>query len=199
MTTLLTDCSNEVFDQVQHVLGEFTDLKGDFHLQRPQLKVKDRQSGQIVETITNHVPDLVFTTARLSNPLAQKNASVLYRFRQGQPFPGEPALSWTINGEKGEIRLIAQDGTTLHAMAYTGPVTVELHDFATDKVNKVEWAWEDWQEDLPFIARSVAQLYENYAAGNKVPTFQDALKRHEQLEDMLSTWKSRGEKNDRII
>jgi hypothetical protein len=180
-----------VFDQIQHVLGEFTDLKSEFHLQRPQVRVKDPQSGQIVETITNRVPDLIFTTARLAeSPTAQRNASVLYRFRQGQPFPGEPALSWTINGEKGEIRVVAQDGTSLHATAYNGPVTIELHDFATDKVSKVEWAWESWQEELPLVARSVALLYENYAAGNKVPTFQDALKRHEQLEQALSTWKA---------
>lgn len=139
--------------------------------------------------LTSNVPDLIITTATLESPQSQKGASTLYRFRRGQPFPGEPALVWSINGEKGEIRLVAQDGTTLHASAYSGPVTIELHDYATDKVQIVEWSWEKWQEELPIVARSVGQLYEDFAEGKQVPSFKNALTRHEQLEALLSASK----------
>lgn len=176
--------SSEVFDQVQHVLGDFLNLQGHFHLQRPQVKIRGTD-----QELTSTVPDLIITTANLpATEQTQKDASVLYRFRRGVPFPGEPALVWTISGEKGEIRLIAKDGTALHASAYSGPVTIELLDFAEDKVRAVDWAWEDWQEELPVISRSVAKLYEHYADGGRVPTFDDAVKRHEQLEGALSTW-----------
>lgn len=173
-----------MFDQVQHVLGEFLNLQGHFHLQRPQVKIRGTD-----KELTSTVPDLIITVANLApTSRTQKDATVLYRFRRGLPFPGEPALVWTIAGEKGEIRLIARDGTTLHASAYAGPVTIEVHDFAEDKVRAVEWSWEDWQEELPMITRSVAKLYERYANGESVPTFKDAVARHEQLESALSTW-----------
>lgn len=179
-----TDTEAKVFDQVQHVLGEFVDFKGHFHLQRPHVKIQGTETE-----LTPTVPDLFITTARLaSTPTTQKDAAVLYRFRRGLPYPGDPALVWTIAGEKGEIRLVSKDGTALHASAYSGPVSIEVHDFAEDKVHVVEWAWEDWQEELPMVAKSVAKLYDNYAAGESVTTFEDALSRHEQLEGALSTW-----------
>lgn len=118
---------------------------------------------------------------------------MLFRFRRGQPFLGEPPLSWTINGEKGEIRLQAFGGSSLHAGSYDAPVTIEIHDFATDQVQKIEWGWQSWQEELPVVGRSVGLLYERFADGvaEGQPTFETALVRHEQLAKVLAGWEGK--------
>ena len=156
------------------------------------IKLKDLQTQEIVGTVKSNVPDLVIVAGTLSqSDITQKNASFLFRFRRGQPFAGEPDLVWTINGEKGEIRLVAPSGAALHANASTDDLTIEIHDYETDKVESVEWSFEDWQTELPLFARNTGKVYDVYAAGEgPVPTFGDALVRHEQLEGMLSGWTS---------
>lgn len=137
------------------------------------------------------MPDLIVISGNLpESKFAEKDASVLTRFRRGQPFPDEPPLVWTVNGERGELRLIATGGTTLHASAYSAPVTIELHDFETDKVEQVSWDWETWQAELPMISRSIGMVYERLANGDNtgIASFEDALVRHRQLEGFLSNW-----------
>ncbi len=188
----LADPFFQVFDFVQHTLGEALDLQGRLQLQRQSVKVRDPAADNaIVETVTSDVPDLIVATATLQeSATVQGGATLLIRFRRGQPFPGEPALVWTVNGEKGEIRIVSRGGTALHANAYEDEVTFERHDFETQATETVEWGWEPWQEELPAVARSVGALYEALAEGDEAqyPTFEDALRRHEQLEGMLSAW-----------
>ncbi|KPM41812.1 hypothetical protein AK830_g4754 [Neonectria ditissima] len=179
-----------VFDQVQYVLGEINDLRTRVQVQRPNVRIRDPATNKVIETIKSDVPDLVFSAGTLAaSSTAQDGASVLLRFRRGQPFRGDPALVWTINGEKGEIRLVAQDGTALHANAYSGPVTIEVDDFETNQVEAVEWEWEGWQEELPLVSRSVAAVYDAFAEGgnNSIASFGDALVRHKQLTGLLDS------------
>ncbi|GFP59893.1 galactose/lactose metabolism regulatory protein GAL80 [Trichoderma asperellum] len=180
-----------LFDQVQHVLGDLQDLKSRLQLQRPNVLLRNPSTKEIVETVKSNVPDLVIIDGTLPpSQIAADRASVLFRFRRGQPFLGEPPLSWTINGEKGEIRLQAFGGSSLHANSYDAPVTIEVHDFATDQVQKIEWGWQSWQEELPVVGRSVGLLYERFADGvvEGQPTFNTALVRHEQLARVLAGW-----------
>src|SRR5690349_20134789 len=96
-----------VFVIIQGVLGDLAALKGDFHLQRPETKLTD-PNGNVVRTVKPDVPDLIQVSGKWNeSPLTQHNATLHFRFRRGQPFPGDPALEWTINGEKGEIRIIS--------------------------------------------------------------------------------------------
>ncbi|CAM1508617.1 Fc.00g054650.m01.CDS01 [Cosmosporella sp. VM-42] len=180
-----------LFDQVQHVLGELVDIRPHLQLQRPHVKIRDPATNEVTETVKSDVPDLILATASLAgSENTQDSASVLLRFRRGQPFKGEPALVWTINGEKGEIRLVNQGGTTLHAGGYSQPVTIDVHDFETDEVKSVPWEWQDWQNELPDVARSVGAVYERFAEGDdkNVPSFEDALVRHKQLNEILASW-----------
>ncbi|KAM5350660.1 hypothetical protein ACJ41O_007165 [Fusarium nematophilum] len=180
-----------LFDQVQYVLGDITNFKSRLHLQRPNIPIHDPAAQQITETIASNVPDLIFATGTLpESPTSQPGASVLLRFRRGQSFPGEPPLVWTINGEKGEIQLKAQGGTALHANAYSAPVTIKVHDFGTDEVVEEEWKWEEWQREIPLLARSVGLVYERLAGGGKegLTSFDEALLRHEQLSGLLREW-----------
>ncbi|KAF4430548.1 hypothetical protein F53441_13952 [Fusarium austroafricanum] len=180
-----------IFDQFQYIIGDITNFKSTLHNQRPNIRVRDPATSEITHTTTSNVPDIILTTGRLDeSPTAQKDAAVSIRFRRGQPFPGSPALTITINGEKGEIRLQVFGGTSLHASGYGKPVVLEVHDFETDKVEEVQWKWEEWQEEIPIIGRSVAMVYERFADGGEegLVSFGEALKRHEQLEGLLKEW-----------
>ncbi|KAL8377440.1 hypothetical protein RB595_008223 [Gaeumannomyces hyphopodioides] len=188
-----------LFDQVNSVLGHMENPQAQLQIQRPQVKILDTadRTGQAVGTATTNVPDLIVVTGRVAPgpsgvDVDAGGATVLHRFRLGAPFPGEVPLRWTVGGERGEVRLTARAGTTLHAFAYDTAdpagregVSIEVHDFATDSVEQVDWAWAGWQEELPLLARSVAELYERFADGRDVPTFADALRSQEQLEELL--------------
>jgi hypothetical protein len=170
-------------------VGGIADVQGHFQLQRPDVRVRDPNGTTIIETVKSDVPDLITVVATLEeSPTTQRGAQLLVRFRRGQPFPGEPPLVWTINGEKGEIRLVATGGTALNASATAEPVTIEVHDFDTEEVEKVEWEWPAWQEELPVVARNVGAVYEAFADGKEgeYPTFDDALALHKQLESIIS-------------
>lgn len=188
----------KVFDYVQSVIGEAVDLQSKLQLQRPNMKLRNPSTDSIVKTVKSDVPDLITVTGSLSGAGVAEGASLLVRFRRGQPFKGEPALTWHINCEKGEIRLTAPSGTSLHANSYSDPVTIEVHDFHTDEVSVVPWEWPEWEEelDLPIVGRSVAKLYEAFHAetveGDRrmYPNFSDAIERHEQLTTLLASWRT---------
>jgi len=176
-----------VFDWVKSVVGETADAKGHFQLQRPETKI--RESDGTIKTAKSDVPDLVSVIATLEeSPTVRKGATFQARFRRGQPFPGEVPLWFAINGEKGEIRLTSSAGTSLHSSADTEALKIEVHDFETDEVERVHWDWEDWQKELPVVARSIGSIYEEFAKGEKglYPTFEDALALHEQLEGIIA-------------
>lgn len=185
-----------LFDYVQSILGEATGLQPSLQLQRPKVQLRDG-SGHVVDTVVSNVPDLIMVTGSLGgSSITQEGASLHVRFRRGQQFKGEPALTWYINGELGELRLTAPGGTSLHASAYSEPVVIEIHDFSTDQVRSVEWKWPQWQEEdsLPIVSRSVARLYEAFyedlkeGAPQEYPDFSAALRRHEQLHSIMTGW-----------
>ncbi|KAJ6457006.1 oxidoreductase family protein [Mycena vitilis] len=182
-----------LIDLVQTVVGEADVTHAHLHIQHPTMRIRDPATNTIVETVRSDVPDFVVATGTIrESPLTQKGgASLLMRQRRGPPSQSEPVVVWTITGEKGEIRLASTSSNPLSI----GPdrvdeVVIEVHDFATDTVSKVEWDWEDWQKDLPVIARNVGGVYEALVEGQGYATFQDALRRHEQLDAMLAGWKA---------
>ncbi|KAK0381843.1 oxidoreductase family protein [Colletotrichum limetticola] len=155
-----------LFDQIQHVLGEATIQHSHTQIQRPDVKIRDPSTKQITETVSSNVPDLLVATATLppSNFVSAQGATFLARFRRGQPFAGEPQLSWTVNGEKGEIRLTSQNSVALQAFADVDGVKIEVQDFESGEVESVPWAWEEgWQAELPVPARCVGAVYEAFA------------------------------------
>ncbi|KAJ1560163.1 hypothetical protein HK405_008005, partial [Cladochytrium tenue] len=174
-----------LFDTVQSIVGDISDLHGHLQLQRPDVKLLDRATGAIVGTQRSNVPDLIVAAGSIpESPTTQKDASALLRFRVGAPWPEDPPLVLTIHGEKGELRLTSHAGSSL-GVAYQKPVVIDLHNFATDTVERIEWGWEAWQEELPFAARNIGLVYEAFAKGEGYPTFDDAVKRHEQLDALL--------------
>jgi predicted dehydrogenase len=181
----LTDCT--VLDSVQFAIGDVTNIKSTRQLQRPNVPIEHRQTKETIETVKSDVPDLVIATGTLdASPIAQEGATLYFRLRRGQSFLNEPPLVWTINGEKGEIRLVSPGGTALQATAYYKPVVIEIHDHTTDQVEQIEWDWADWQKELPIVGRNTGALYDAFANDDPYPTFEDALRRHEQLEEIMA-------------
>ncbi|KAJ7683066.1 hypothetical protein B0H17DRAFT_1074527, partial [Mycena rosella] len=125
----------------------------------PNSKIRDPETN-IVKTVQSDVPDLIIVTSSLEeSAIAQKEATLLVRFRRGQPSFDEPALVWNIIGEKGEIRLTNSTGTGMHATGDTASVRARGAGFRDEQVGGV-------------------------AGGLAL----DALKRHEQLDGMLAAW-----------
>ncbi|KAK2038243.1 oxidoreductase family protein [Colletotrichum somersetense] len=180
-----------LFDQVQYALGEATIQQSHAQIQRPSVRIRDPATKQIVETVPTDVPDLVSVTAALTaSELVAPGATLLARFRRGQPFPGDPQLLWTIHGERGEIRLTSQNSVALQAFADVDAVWIEVHDFASDEVERVAWSWAGWQDELPVPARCIGAVYEAWAQGEGaegLASFDDAVKRHEQLAGLPSS------------
>lgn len=186
------------FDTIQSVLGELQNgAFGHFQLQHPLVKLRDAD-GNIIGTVKSDVPDLVLVAGTLpGSATVQKGATLHHRFRRGQAFPGEPALSWSINGEKGEIRVVSQSAANLNIGVPddASPMKIDLYDFESGEVTPVEWEWADWQKELPIFARNIGQVYEDYAAGwerqeVRYATFEDALGRHKQLEKLIEGWRA---------
>lgn len=185
-----------VLSLIQGSIGELASVKGDFHLQRPDVPLTDG-NGKVLRTVRSDVPDLISVAGKWDeSAVTQQNATLHFRLRRGQPFPGEPVFEWTIYGEKGEIRIISPKSAFLQVSDATVPRVIEIHDFATDEVTKIEWDWEKWQNELPHEARGIGALYEGLAevkatgAKEKYLTFDAAVKRHELLEGLLGEWKA---------
>ncbi|KAI8965613.1 NAD(P)-binding protein [Daldinia sp. FL1419] len=177
-----------LFDFIQFVLGDIRVLHSHLQLQRPEVKIWDRSSGQVVKTVQSDVPDLFLVTGSLeASEYTTLGATVHLRFRRGQAFKGEDPFVWSVNGEKGEIRLSASGGPGISAAAHGQPLTIDIHDFDTDRIDNVGWNWQG-REELDISARMVGALYEAFASGDTTmyPAFDHASKRHKQLEEILA-------------
>ncbi|OAA63390.1 oxidoreductase family protein [Niveomyces insectorum RCEF 264] len=196
-----------LIDSTQYVLGELQDVQPQFQLQYPKVKLVEQKEGggeTVVDTIRSDVPDLITVVSRLtpaasppSVPLRDGGATLQARFRRGAPFPGETAYTWSIYGDKAELRLAAAGGPGIQAYGGGTPdgpdaITLTLHDHVTGDVTTVPWHWADWQKYLDSVpSRNIGALYEAYAEGREADyvTFADALARHEQLEAWLQAFK----------
>ncbi|KAI1146789.1 oxidoreductase family protein [Nemania diffusa] len=151
-------------DYVHDVLGEFDGFRSRMQIQRPVLKLRDRDGAATERDIRSDVPDLLAVHGRLARGRAHvaDDATLSLTFRSGQQFKDTPGFVWTINGEKGEI-MVTANGAYLHSDSYKDPIEIKLHDHATDEVVAIEWDWQDWQKELPYRSRIVAELYERFA------------------------------------
>jgi predicted dehydrogenase len=191
-------------DYVHEVLGEYETFTSRMQIQRPTIKILDAQ-GDVQREVRSDVPDLLAMHGALkerhgSIPIA-KGALLSITYRHGPPFKGEPAFTWRINGEKGEL-LIAIDGQYLHSHV-VDPISIKLHDHATDEVKELAWGWQDWQEELPVRSRIISELYERYAEwveggkgevkeGRDWPKVQDAIVRMRQFARIFEDWDAQG-------
>lgn len=114
--------------------------------------------------------------------------------RGGMPFKDSPALLWRIYSDLGEIRLTAPMPFLWIA---DKDVTIELHDWQTDKVERIDVkpaegdrAFDELEKEKPayskYEAQNVARLYEAFSKGQKekYADFEGALIRHKMIDEM---------------
>lgn len=186
----ITIAFGHMIDFVHHVLGEFTTASASWRLQiqRPTVAI----TGSGGKTIHSDVPDYVAVHGEVTGkPYVAAGASLALTMRNGAAFPGDPGFVWTINGEKGELKITSPAGPYWQ-LDGGEKITIHVHDYATNAVREEMWKWEAWQEELQFCARSVGDMYEQFAAGaensDAVPDFADAVVRHRELQGMLDSW-----------
>lgn len=178
--------SHTVIDFIHCVLGEYEHSNHAAQIQRPQQTIN--LNDGTTRSCASDVPDLLSIHGTLQpSPYVTQGASLLIHFRKGPPFPGTKPFVWTIACEKGEIRISSEKTASLQAEGSAHPIPIEIHDFATDRVRTVDWEWEDWQVPLFARGRNIAKLYDLSAEGrmDEIPGFEDAVKRHEQLDKIL--------------
>ncbi|KAF2497122.1 NAD(P)-binding protein [Lophium mytilinum] len=157
-----------IIDLVQSVLGDLVpdSVAARLQLQRPDVRIRNPKTDEIVETVRSDVPDLVSLHGALQTSAhTQASATLSFLFRRGLPFPGDPALTWTINCELGVIRLVATSGTSLGAGGYDGPVKIYVHKLDRDVLDEIPWEWDELQEKVPVIGRSVMRQLFGFADG----------------------------------
>ncbi|KAJ4989636.1 oxidoreductase family protein [Stagonosporopsis vannaccii] len=154
-----------LIDSVHEVLGGWEDFHTIGQIQRPSLNTIGGD-GKLSGSVKSNVPDYLSVHGTIQNnqDAVVPGASLLAMFRLGPQFKGEAGLVWTINGEKGELRLTAPGPYLQAGASYNGPVTITHHDHATDEVTDLNWDWPEWQKEYGLSVRSVAELYERYAA-----------------------------------
>ena len=166
-----------MIDYVNFTLGEFSSLKAQLGIQRPEVDILD-QNGSVTETVTSNVPDYISVNGRLSS----SGAPISVTYRRGPPFKGDTPFLWYIHGETGEIKVSAASGPSLQAGAQKDS-KIELHHFATDEVEQVDWEEES---ELPLRAQNVGKMYDAFLEDEvRYPQFKDAFVRHTQLEELF--------------
>lgn len=151
-------------DYVHEVLGSWKEFDAIAQIQRPLLHLIDKD-GQIAGSVTSDVPDYlsVHGTLECDKGVTVPGAALVVTFRRGPQLKGEPGFLWTIQGEKGELRLAAPGPYLQSGHSFDGSIALTHHDHATDEVTELDWEWPAWQKDFDVRVRSVAELYERYA------------------------------------
>ncbi|EMC96280.1 hypothetical protein BAUCODRAFT_70124 [Baudoinia panamericana UAMH 10762] len=185
----ITIAVGHLIDTIHSVLGEYVSSNAHTQIQRPDWAVTDAETGA-KRSAKCDVPDLLSLHGTLSaSSYVAEGASLVVNFRRSTPFPGITPFVWTINGEKGEIRVTNKNGVYLSAEGDKSAIKTEVHSFATDTVETLDWDFEEWQESLPPRSKNIAKLYDLYADGQLAEyggvDFASAVKRHEQLDRLL--------------
>lgn len=125
------------------VLGDFSSFQSLISIQRPFKILKD--DGSILDAKAKQIaPDQIMIHGTLKSGVV-----LAATFRDGAPFKDAPGLEWNILSEKEEIRI---KGPSAHIQIF-GLARIELHDFETDKVEKIELRKGGFDE-LPPVHRN---------------------------------------------
>ncbi|KAI5195618.1 hypothetical protein AUEXF2481DRAFT_31493 [Aureobasidium subglaciale EXF-2481] len=162
-------------DYMATVTGEFATVSAESKTTWPTVDLVEGDKvleSQIPKTADDYVTLHGTTT---------NGAIYAYTMRGGDAFaPGE-GFVWDIIGDKGQIRVT---GSTIMANLGAEDYKIRLKDYATGDVSDVEL---DSHLDVPLAAQNVGKLYESYASGQPLCTFESAVQRHQFLDGMFES------------
>ena len=180
---LVTIHFGHAVDYVQAALGYgFEKPHALLQNRRTHVNVVNGEGKLIEEGVPKTADDTIFVSGVLKNGIP-----VSLTLRGGKPFKGTPGLDWRIYGEKGEIRITAS-GPFLQ-VGYADQ-KIEIHDFESDWLEEVKIP-SDELDDIKgtdafggVAGKNVGRLYKGLAAGEVNCSFEDAVERHEFLEEL---------------
>ncbi|OQO03451.1 hypothetical protein B0A48_10115 [Cryoendolithus antarcticus] len=176
-------------DFIHYVLGEYEDFNAHTQIQHPNKVVYDKDSGE-ERQVTSDVPDLVSLHGTLKpSSFVMKGASLTATYQVAPPWPGTLPLTWTVTGEKGELRITASKTAFLN-VAGSG-ILIEQLDFASNEVKSIDWEFDAHIAELPERARIISKLYNLFAEGKLqkagAADFAAAVVRHKEIDSILWT------------
>ncbi|TVY83710.1 Galactose/lactose metabolism regulatory protein GAL80 [Lachnellula suecica] len=170
-------------DYFQYVLGYgFQSSNGLLENRRQKIDLVDGEGKVVERGVPKTSDDTIFVQGTLSSGIPFS-----LNLRGGAPFKGTPGLDWRIYGETGEIRVTAS-GPFLQ-VGYPD-MKIELHNFAKDTAEEIEVARDELDIEAPeaafggYAARNVGRVYRGLAKGEINCSFEDAVERHEFLEEL---------------
>lgn len=180
---LITIWMGHTTDPLASALGGIKVEKSNLANMSPEIKVLGANK-EVLRTMTSDVPDYIHIDGSLPS---HNSAPISILFRKGPPFKGTLPFIWSIQGEKGEIRVEAESAGL---QAFDVPVKVMVEDYRSGEVENVKWDYDVSVKDFKGPAKNIGMLYEKFAEGSGYPTFADALERHEFLEEVWGDWKA---------
>ncbi|KAF1812264.1 NAD-P-binding protein [Eremomyces bilateralis CBS 781.70] len=175
---MLTIMFGHLSEIIFNVLGDLGSFNSILHTKFPTATLVDPQNPlEVVGTQERTTPDELLLQGRL-----ESGTFLSVHVRGGPPnrSAAVPDLVWRIYGEKGEITVSSPQPNIINTAQ---GITVELHDHASHKVEKIETLSNEL-EHLPDPARNIARLYEAYADKTWYPDFKHALKRYQLIDEM---------------
>ncbi|THY46150.1 NAD(P)-binding protein [Aureobasidium pullulans] len=160
-------------DYMAAVIGEPATVSAELRTTWPTIDLVD--DDKVLETgITKTADDYISLHGTTAN-----GTTYTYNMRGGDAFAPEEGFAWDIIGDKGQIRVT---GSTIMANLGAEDYKIRIKDHTTGKISDVEL---DACLDLPLAAQNVGKLYESYAAGDSLCTFEDAIQRHKFLDGVF--------------
>ena len=180
---LLTIYGGHVLDSILYAVGElkpgsYTPLAVNL---RRKMHIMKSDGSILEELYEKDTPDQILLQGRLKR---HPSAAFSFHLRAGDRFIGESGSTWRIYGTKGELAVefasagpqMAKAGSIRFSNAEKG----EIEEIITDE------GGEEWTE-LPVQGQNIGRLYEAYATGKPYADFDDAVKRHELIDEFWAT------------
>jgi predicted dehydrogenase len=180
---LLTIYGGHVLDSLFYAVGElkpgsYTPLAANL---RPRMHIMKADGSLSEELYDKDTPDQILLQGRLDRHPA---AVISFHLRAGDRYIGCPGSTWRIYGTKGELAV---------EFASAGPQMAKATSIRFSNAEKgviediiIDEGGDEWTQ-LPTQAQNIGRLYEAYANGQPYPNFDDAVKRHELLDEFWAT------------
>ncbi|CAG7959249.1 unnamed protein product [Penicillium olsonii] len=171
----LTIYMGHTMDFVASLLGQPTTVSAQLQTTWPYVDIVD--GDKIMETNVKKTAD---DYASLHGT-TETGVKYTYVLRGGDAFQEGEGLVWDIIGEKGQIRVT---GATIMLNIGAENYKIQAKDYATGKIETVPM---HQKLPLPLLSQNIGMMYERFADGKSVPTFEDAVRRHEFLDAVFTS------------
>ncbi|PIG89808.1 hypothetical protein AARAC_005856 [Aspergillus arachidicola] len=171
----LTIYVGHTMDFVASLLGQPRTVSAQLQTTWPLVTILDGD-----EIIESHVPKSADDYASLHG-VTSTGVKYTYVLRGGEAFQEGDGLVWDIIGEKGQIRVT---GGTIMFNIGADNYKIQVKDYANGNIETIPL---HEKLPLPLLAQNVGMVYEKFADGEIVPTFEDAVRRHEFLDAMFAS------------